>query len=95
MLQVEFESGPETVSKVRPWNIFDNSTDLVYLSQESPITDVNSKVPQPGQYVFIVQYYQPDAPGKLSITLWNFVFIFAFLFAFSYLCPFIIHCRVF
>lgn len=43
--------------------IYDNNTELLYLSAGSA-KDLVSKVPGPGQYVFVVQYYQPNHPGN-------------------------------
>jgi len=44
--------------------VYDNSTGLVYLDQTDSMIDVSGKVPHPGQYVFVVHYYQPNHPGK-------------------------------
>jgi laminin alpha 3/5 len=64
LLQVEFEYGNEQqLAKVLP-GVYDNITGLVYLDQTDSMIDVNGKVPHPGQYVFVVHYYQPNHPGK-------------------------------
>jgi laminin alpha 3/5 len=64
LVQVEFEYGNEQqLAKVLP-GVYDNSTGLVYLDQTDSMIDVSGKVPHPGQYVFVVHYYQPNHPGK-------------------------------
>lgn len=62
--KVKFEFGnEEQIAKNRPPNIYDNSTNLIYLDHREAMVDIKSKVPHPGYYVFIVQFYQPDHPG--------------------------------
>lgn len=64
MLQVEFEYANEPrLVKVLP-GVYDNNTGLVYLDHRDSMIDVSGKVPHPGQYVFVVHYYQPDHPGE-------------------------------
>ncbi|KAK3929045.1 Laminin subunit alpha [Frankliniella fusca] len=53
----------DDVSTVRPPMISDNTSSLIYLDYANPSVDVEGKVPGPGQYVFVVHYYQPDHPG--------------------------------
>ncbi|XP_034947491.1 laminin subunit alpha [Chelonus insularis] len=61
--KVEFEANNEDLEDgTRPLIIFDNSTKLIYLSGNKPMIDIKTKVPQPGDYIFVVQYYQPDYP---------------------------------
>lgn len=68
-LQVEFESGNEQrIAKDLP-PLFDNNTNLVFLDHNDPMIDVIKKVPQPGPYVFVVHYYQPDHPGWSCLLL--------------------------
>lgn len=66
ILQVEFEYANELrLAKVLP-GVYDNNTGLVYLDHRDSMIDVSGKVPHPGQYVFVVHYYQPDHPGEPS-----------------------------
>ncbi|XP_075229000.1 laminin subunit alpha [Lycorma delicatula] len=61
--RIEFESGNDAqVAKDLPSNIYDNTTKLIYLDHKDSMVDVSGKVPQSGQYVFVVHYYQPDHP---------------------------------
>ncbi|PNF21652.1 hypothetical protein B7P43_G11263, partial [Cryptotermes secundus] len=60
--KVEFEYANELrLAKVLP-GVYDNNTGLVYLDHRDSMIDVSGKVPHPGQYVFVVHYYQPDHP---------------------------------
>lgn len=62
----------EDVSTIRPPMIADNASTLVYLDYQNPTVDVEGNVPEPGQYVFVVHYYQPDHPGyKLDTVVQN------------------------
>lgn len=45
-----------------PEGVFDNSSKFIYLNEKDATIDVPAKVPHPGDYVFVVQYYQPDYP---------------------------------
>lgn len=61
--KVKFEQTSDQETKPRPPNVYDNTTHLIYLDHNDAMIDVRSKVPSPGPYVFIVQYYQPNYPG--------------------------------
>lgn len=61
--KVRFELGNEKlVTDKKPPNVFDNQTNLIFLNGEETMIDIRSKVPQPGYYVFVIQYYQPNFP---------------------------------
>ncbi|XP_026292152.1 laminin subunit alpha [Frankliniella occidentalis] len=60
--RIEPESDND-VSTVKPPMISDNTSTLIYLDYNNPTVDAEGKVPGPGQYVFVVHYYQPDHPG--------------------------------
>lgn len=65
--KVQFEIGnEELLSKELPPNIYKNTTQLILLSEQEPMIDVSSKVPSPGNYVFVIHYYQPDHPSTYS-----------------------------
>lgn len=72
---MEFESASELPTKDKPAYIYDNATELVFLSgdSEKDYVDLNSKVPYPGKYVFIVQYYQPNYPGNKFKYLYTYI----------------------
>ncbi|XP_066588247.1 laminin subunit alpha [Prorops nasuta] len=59
--KIEFETTSED-SEHLPQGIFDNTTKLIYLNEKNPMVDVHAKVPEAGDYIFVVQYYQPDHP---------------------------------
>eukprot|EP00102_Acyrthosiphon_pisum_P016424 XP_008187385.2 PREDICTED: laminin subunit alpha [Acyrthosiphon pisum] len=62
--KVEFKTGNEArLSTTAPKDIFDNTTALIILDHKDSIVDLAGKVPAPGAYVFIVQFYQPDFPA--------------------------------
>lgn len=44
--------------------IKDNTTSYIYLNGKNPMIDLKGKVTNPGYYMFVVHYYQPDFPGK-------------------------------
>lgn len=71
--KIEFESistVPESTNK--PFGIYDNATKLVYLDDKNTMVDIHAKVFQPGDYVFVVQYYQPDYPEyELDVLVQN------------------------
>ncbi|XP_012267208.2 laminin subunit alpha [Athalia rosae] len=71
--QIEFEADNEALeSNSKPTGIYDNSTRLIYLNNDNTMIDVKAKVPQPGEYVFVVQYYQPDHPEfELEVLVQN------------------------
>lgn len=60
---MEIESGTGGDRETRP-PILDNSTMVVYLAPQSEPIKIESKVPNPGDYMFVVHYYQPDHPGE-------------------------------
>ncbi|XP_047345121.1 laminin subunit alpha isoform X1 [Vespa velutina] len=71
--KIEFESN-NAVLEVgsRPSGIFDNATKLIYLNDKDAMVDIHAKVAEPGEYVFIVQYYQPDHPEfELDVLVQN------------------------
>ncbi|XP_060809379.1 laminin subunit alpha [Amyelois transitella] len=58
-VEIETGSGGDTVT--RP-PILDNSTTVVYLAPSTEPVKIETKVPSPGDYIFVVHYYQPDHP---------------------------------
>lgn len=91
--KVEFETDNEVlVTGIRPAGIYDNATKLVHLKNDDEMVDIRTKVPQPGEYVFVVLYYQPDHPGfELDVLVQNGKFYEAKL-PFSH-CPSNSGCR--
>lgn len=71
--KVEFETDNGALEvDSRPTGIYDNATKLIHLNNDDAAIDVRTKVPQPGEYIFIVQYYQPDHPGfALDVLVQN------------------------
>ncbi|XP_008557031.1 laminin subunit alpha [Microplitis demolitor] len=72
--KVEFEAHAEDVElDNRPPGIFDNTTKLIYLdNNNNAFIDIKTKVPQPGDYVFVIQYYQPNNPEfELEVIVQN------------------------
>ncbi|XP_017881365.1 laminin subunit alpha [Ceratina calcarata] len=71
--KIEFETSstvPEAEN--RPYGIFDNNTKLIYLDDKNTMVDIHAKVVQPGDYTFVVQYYQPDYPEyELDVLVQN------------------------
>nr|XP_031828013.1 laminin subunit alpha isoform X2 [Nomia melanderi] len=71
--KIEFESAtmvPEAATK--PFGIYDNTTKLIYLDDKNTMVDIHAKVFQPGDYTFVVQYYQPDYPEyELDVLVQN------------------------
>lgn len=59
---MEIESGSGGDRETRP-AILDNSTIVVYLDASTDELKLESKVPSPGGYKFVVHYYQPAHPG--------------------------------
>ncbi|XP_014209765.1 laminin subunit alpha isoform X2 [Copidosoma floridanum] len=57
--RIQLESSPEVPT---PDGIYDTSSKFVHLSEHDPVKETPAKVPHPGDYVFVVQYYQPDYP---------------------------------
>lgn len=63
--QVEFESGNDLkLSMITPPDAFNKTAGYIYLDDEEPEVTVKGKVAQPGEYVFVIHYYQPDYPGN-------------------------------
>lgn len=60
------DSSPE--SSERPKGIIDSDANLLYVDELTPISDIHGKVPKPGVYVLVAQYYQPDKPSKFMIA---------------------------
>lgn len=71
--KIEFEtSSGVSESEYRPLGIYDNATKLIYLKDGDTMVDIHAKVSQPGDYVFVVQYYQPDYPEfELDVLVQN------------------------
>lgn len=42
--------------------MYDNSTKLIFLNSNDSTIEIHSKVPTPGRYYIIVQFYQPNHP---------------------------------
>ena len=61
-------NGGETDAASKPAGILDEDTTLLYVDELNPITDINGRVPKPGLYVLVAQYYQPDKPSKICIA---------------------------
>ncbi|VVC86157.1 unnamed protein product [Leptidea sinapis] len=65
----EIESGLGGDRETRP-PILDNSTVVVYLSANSEAITLENKVPAPGDYLFVVHYYQPNNPeSNIDVVL--------------------------
>uniref|UniRef100_W4VRR7 Putative response to misfolded protein n=1 Tax=Corethrella appendiculata TaxID=1370023 RepID=W4VRR7_9DIPT len=63
-IEFEFENEDKLdASLPPPADVFDNNTKLIYLHRQEPAIEVNTKIPQPGRYYIIVQYYQPNHPS--------------------------------
>ncbi|XP_015117099.1 laminin subunit alpha [Diachasma alloeum] len=61
--KVEFETTNEAQDlDPRPTGIYDSATKLIYLGDSEAVVNIETKVPSPGDYVFVIQYYQPDHP---------------------------------
>lgn len=61
--RIEFaHDNEEKISKINPDDIFDSSTKLIYLDREQSTIELQSKVPEPGQYHVVVRFYQPNHP---------------------------------
>lgn len=60
--KIELDPSPEITNTPIPEGIYDNSTKFVYLNEKDPSRDLEAKVPHSGDYVFVVQYSQPDHP---------------------------------
>ena len=59
--------GPEAgeAAQLQPDNLYDKDAKLVYISGDNPIVDIKGQVPQPGYYVLVANYYQPDTSSEL------------------------------
>lgn len=61
--KIEFESEQEERIAVENLpDIFSNSTKVIYLAKDSQSVLVSSKVNEPGRYVILTKYYQPNHP---------------------------------
>ena len=71
--KVEFETNNEVLETGSlPPGIYDNTTKLIHLNNDDAGIDIHTKVSQPGEYIFIVHYYQPDHPGfELEVLVQN------------------------
>lgn len=68
--KIEFES--ELNPGITPNWISDKNSKFIYLSRDNPMADIHAKVPYPGPYIFVVQYYQPDHPEfDLEVLIQN------------------------
>lgn len=57
--------GAGTPANYKPPNMYKpEETQLLYVSGDNPIVDITGAVPQPGYYVLVANYYQPDQPSK-------------------------------
>ena len=63
---MEVESGTGGDRDIRPPSL-DNTTAVVYLTDGVEPLRIESKMPAPGEYLFLVHYYQPVHPGKISV----------------------------
>ena len=50
----------DSASAANPTGISDTNANLLYVNEFTEITDIEGKVPKPGLYVLVAQYYQPD-----------------------------------
>ncbi|XP_023289722.1 laminin subunit alpha, partial [Orussus abietinus] len=61
--KIQFVTGSAfSETGTRPEGAYDKTIKLIYLDDSEAAVDVHAKVPQPGEYVFVVQYFQPDHP---------------------------------
>lgn len=55
-----------------PPEIFDKTSKFISLNEKNSSIDTTGKVPRPGEYVFVVQYYQPDYPDyEIDVLVQN------------------------
>ena len=40
---------------------------LYYVDEDTPLVDIHGRVPKPGLYVLVAQYFQPNSPGSSSL----------------------------
>lgn len=59
--KIEFESDQEEAIVVVPESSA-NGTRSIYVNADSPTVQVSSKIHEPGNYVILVHYYQPNHP---------------------------------
>ncbi|XP_050541070.1 laminin subunit alpha [Daktulosphaira vitifoliae] len=71
--KVEFKFGNEArLAQSGPKNVNDNSSALVLVDMQDTTVDLAGKIPNPGPYVFIVHFYQPDFPTfEMSALIHN------------------------
>ena len=68
----KFEFETETNLGETPLGIFDKTSKFIYLNGDNTMIDIHAKVPYPGPYIFVVQYYQPDYPEfELEVLVQN------------------------
>lgn len=61
--KIEFESDQEEKVAIENLPEFSvNGTKTIYIRNDSASVQLSSKAPEPGQYIIIVHYYQPDHP---------------------------------
>lgn len=63
--KIEFEQEHDDRIALKLPEVYDNSTKLIYLQRENPTIVINSKVLNPGRYVVLIKYYQPNHPRFL------------------------------
>ncbi|KAJ8973563.1 hypothetical protein NQ317_009587 [Molorchus minor] len=71
--KIQFEQDVNgEIGKNKPTFVLTNETTYVWLNPSETFIDLKGKVPHPGYYTFIVQYYQPNFPEfDLNITIQN------------------------
>lgn len=71
--KIEFETSSGVLeSQHLPPGIYDDATKLIYLLTDDNMVDIHAKVPQSGNYIFVIQYYQPDHPQfELDVLVQN------------------------
>ncbi|XP_054924474.1 laminin subunit alpha isoform X2 [Dermacentor andersoni] len=68
--KVEFESAEDAmVATDLPTTLKDNGTSLVLLDHRNPMVTLNDTVPEPGLYVLVAHYFQPDHPAFELMTV--------------------------
>lgn len=59
--KISFENGNEDqITALNPTDLFDSNQKLIYLDENNTVISVNSKVPHPGRYNILVEFYQPN-----------------------------------
>ncbi|XP_018320894.1 laminin subunit alpha [Agrilus planipennis] len=71
--KVQFELDADVEGNVtRPVHKISNDSSYIYLEPSDNMIDLHAKVPVPGYYSFVVQYYQPDNPEfNLNVIVQN------------------------